>query len=88
MKITQKTHDISEYLKSDEIIDYDDKSVSRLADTLYEQSEDSLDYIRNVYEYVRDRIPPIRFSGGSLQKKICVSIRKAEPRVSASKAEN
>lgn len=57
MKITQKTHDISEYLKSDEIIDYDDKSVSRLADTLYERSEDSLDYIRNVYEYVRDRIP-------------------------------
>lgn len=53
----QKSHDIREYLKADVVVDYGDKSVSRLADTLYERSKDSLDYIRNVYEYVRDRIP-------------------------------
>ena len=57
MKIIPKSHDIRAYLKADAVIDYGDQSVSRLADTLYEQSKDSLDYIRNAYEYVRDRIP-------------------------------
>ena len=56
MKLIPKSHDIKEYLKADAVIDYDDKSVSRLADTLYERSEDRLDYIRIAYEYVRDRI--------------------------------
>ncbi len=46
----QKSHDIREYLKADVVVDYGDKSVSRLADTLYERSKDSLDYIRNVYD--------------------------------------
>ena len=43
----QKSHDIREYLKADVVVDYGDKSVSRLADTLYERSKDSLDYIRS-----------------------------------------
>ena len=57
MKIFPKSRDIREYLKADAVIDYNDENVSRLADELYEQSEDNLDYIRNAYEYVRDRIP-------------------------------
>ena len=57
MKIFPKSCDIREYLKADEVIDYNDENVSSLADELYKQSEDNLDYIRNAYEYVRDRIP-------------------------------
>ena len=57
MKIFPKSCDIREYLKADAVIDYNDESVSSLADELYKQSEDNLDYIRNAYEYVRDRIP-------------------------------
>ncbi len=57
MKIIPKSHDIREYLKADAVIDYGDKSVSRVSDTLYERSADGLDYIRNAYEYVRDQIP-------------------------------
>ena len=57
MKIFPKSRDIREYLKADAVIDYNDESVSSLADELYKQSEDNLDYIRNAYEYVRDRIP-------------------------------
>ena len=43
----QKSHDIREYLKADVVVDNGDKSVSRLADTLYERSKDSLDSIRS-----------------------------------------
>ena len=57
MSIVPKSYEIKEYIKADAVIDYGDQSVSRLADTLYEQSKDSLDYIRNAYEYVRDKIP-------------------------------
>ena len=47
MSIVPKSYEIKEYIKADAVIDYGDQSVSRLADTLYEQSKDSLDYIRN-----------------------------------------
>ncbi len=57
MKIFPKSIDIGEYLRSSAVIDYMNESVSGLADTLYERSEDDLDYIRNAYEYVRDQIP-------------------------------
>jgi len=57
MKIFPKSNDTNEYLKSDAVVDYTDENVSKLVDSLYEQAEDSMDYIRKAYEYVRDRIP-------------------------------
>lgn len=57
MKVISKSSNIREYLKNDEVVDYTDANIVKLADTLYAQSAGDLDYIRNAYEYVRDRIP-------------------------------
>ena len=47
---------ISDYLKADEVIDYEDEGIMRLADSLYGKSRNETEYIRNAYEFVRDRI--------------------------------
>ena len=46
MKIFPKSIDIGEYLRSSAVIDYMNESVSGLADTLFEKSENNMDYIR------------------------------------------
>ena len=56
MTLFPKSPDIEAYLKDDEIIDYRDENIRKLADSLYAQCEYNLDYIRKAYEYVRDRI--------------------------------
>ena len=56
MKVSVFTQDISEYLKCDEVINFDHPSVSELAEQLYGESENETDFIRRAYEYVRDRI--------------------------------
>ena len=56
MKVSLYTQEISEYLKCDAVVDFDHPSVSKLADQLYDESENETDFIRRVYEYVRDRI--------------------------------
>lgn len=50
------TEDINEYLKQDTVIDFDDPAVRSLAERLFDESEDELDFIKKAYEYVRDRI--------------------------------
>ena len=50
---TESTH---EYLKHDEIINFDDPAVSELAETLFEAANNEVDFIRRAYEYVRDNI--------------------------------
>ena len=54
--IVSYTNDMDKYLESSNIIDYTSKAVSDLATTLFDKSKDSLEYIKNAYEYVRDRI--------------------------------
>ena len=56
MEIKLYTDNIESYLKSDNVINYDNTKVSDLANTLSESSESETDYIRKVYEYVRDNI--------------------------------
>ena len=56
MEIKLYTDNIESYLKSDNVINYDNTKVSDLANTLYESSESETDYIRKAYEYVRDNI--------------------------------
>ena len=56
MEIKLYTNNIESYLKSDNVINYDNTKVSYLANTLYESSESETDYIRKAYEYVRDNI--------------------------------
>ena len=50
------SEDINEYLKCDEIIDFDNTDVSKLADQLYSESESETEFVKMAYEYVRDMI--------------------------------
>ena len=51
------SEDINEYLKCDEVIDFDNTDVSKLADQLYSESESETEFVKMAYEYVRDMIP-------------------------------
>lgn len=50
------TEEINEYLKYDEVIDFDNTDVSKLADQLYSESESETEFVKMAYEYVRDMI--------------------------------
>lgn len=54
--IVLHTNDIEKYLESSNIIDYTTKSIVDLAEFLFAESKGMMDYIKNAYEYVRDRI--------------------------------
>lgn len=54
--LTLYANGIEAYLRCDKVIDYDDEAVAKLADTLFEQAQNELDFIRRSYEFVRDRI--------------------------------
>ncbi len=73
MGIELFTNKIVEYLKCDDIIDYNNEAVAKLADTLYEGSKDELDFIRKAYEYVRDHFPHSADAGEDL-----ITIRASE----------
>ena len=48
--------DINEYLKRDDVINYDNRAVAELADELYPGAGSETDFIRAAYEFVRDKI--------------------------------
>ena len=56
MNIIQHSNKIEEYLKEDEVIDYKNEALVELADTLFEKANNELEYIKIVYEFVRDNI--------------------------------
>ena len=47
---------MEKYLEADDIINYESEAIIQLADTLYEKSENELEYIKSAYEFVRDNI--------------------------------
>ena len=47
---------IDEYLKEDEVVDFGNEKIVRLADSLYQEATDETGYIKTVYEFVRDEI--------------------------------
>lgn len=47
---------MDEYLKCDSVIDYDNKAITDLADTLFKQAHNELGFIKMAYEFVRDDI--------------------------------
>lgn len=47
---------IDDYLRPDDVIDYNNEQITELADLLFERSNDKIGYIKNVYEFVRDHI--------------------------------
>lgn len=56
MNIVLYSNIIDDYLKCDNVIDYDNKAVIELADALYKRADNELDFIRKAYEFVRDNI--------------------------------
>lgn len=56
MSITLYSKDIKDYLRSTDIIDFDNATVANLSDELAQRSKDETDYIKQAYEYVRDNI--------------------------------
>lgn len=49
-----ESDDLSLYLSSSDIIDYNNKNIIDLGDKLFNNSKDEIDYIKNAFEYVRD----------------------------------
>lgn len=56
MDIVLYSDNIDEYLMYDNVIDYDNKAITKLADILFEKANDELDFIKAAYEFVRDNI--------------------------------
>ena len=56
MNIIPYLNEIDEYLKEDDVIDYGNEAIAQLADTLFQKSNNELEFIKIVYEFVRDRI--------------------------------
>lgn len=56
MNIIQHSDKIDEYLKEDEVIDYKNEFIVEQANTLFEKANNELEYIKIVYEFVRDKI--------------------------------
>jgi hypothetical protein len=51
--------DFMPYLEADDIVDFDNNGLSEIENLSYNiitRSTDEIDYIKNVYEYVRDNI--------------------------------
>lgn len=56
VKCFPKESDISKYLACDDVIDWDNAEIKKLADDLWEKADSKLAFIKDAYEYVRDNI--------------------------------
>lgn len=56
MDITLYSNKLDEYLKHDSVIDYDNRAIIELADTLFKKADNEIDFIRKAYGFVRDNI--------------------------------
>lgn len=56
MNIIAYSNIMDDYLKNDDIIDYSNDFIAKLADTLFEHANSETAYIKIAYEYIRDNI--------------------------------
>lgn len=56
MNIVLYSNKIDEYLKHDNVIDYDNEAITELADTLFKKANNEFNFIKTAYEFVRDNI--------------------------------
>lgn len=56
MKHTLESPTLTDYLQKTSIIDFENYSIQTLAKKINNESTTQLDYIKNTYEYVRDKI--------------------------------
>lgn len=51
------TNQIEEYLKHDDVIDYNHEIIAKQADMISQKAKNEMEYITSAYEFVRDHIP-------------------------------
>ncbi|MDE6719889.1 MAG: transglutaminase-like domain-containing protein [Treponemataceae bacterium] len=56
MNLVLHSSKIDDYLKRDDVIDFENEVVSKLADALFQKADGELDFIKTAYEFVRDKI--------------------------------
>ena len=56
MNLILHSNKIDDYLKHDDVIDFKNEAVSKLADALFQKADGELDFIKAAYEFVRDKI--------------------------------
>ncbi|MCD7839914.1 MAG: transglutaminase-like domain-containing protein [Erysipelotrichaceae bacterium] len=56
MDIILYSNKIDEYLKCGSVIDYDNNEIIEMADMLFKNADNELDFIKKAYEFVRDNI--------------------------------
>ncbi|MBD5427674.1 MAG: transglutaminase domain-containing protein [Treponema sp.] len=56
MNLVLHSSKIDDYLKHDDVIDFENEAVSKLADALFQKADGELDFIKAAYEFVRDKI--------------------------------
>ena len=56
MDITLYSNKIDDYLKHDDVIDYENEAIIELADALFQKANNEFYFIKTAYEFVRDNI--------------------------------
>lgn len=56
MNIALYSNKFDEYLKHDDVIDYENEAITELADKLFKNTNNEFDFIKAAYEFVRDNI--------------------------------
>ena len=56
MDVVLYSNKMDEYLKHDNVIDYDNEAITELADSLFKKANNECDFIKAAYEFVRDNI--------------------------------
>lgn len=56
MNVAPFTDNITAYLKQDDVIDFGNETITQLADSLYENADSEIEYVKAAYEFVRDKV--------------------------------
>lgn len=56
MNVIPSSDNIEEYLKKDDVIDYNNDIIANLADFLFQRADSEIEFIKAAYEYVRDHV--------------------------------
>lgn len=56
MSLSLYTDNMDEYLKKDDVVNYENVNIIQLADSLWSNADTEVEYIKKAYEFVRDNI--------------------------------
>ncbi|MDE7228796.1 MAG: transglutaminase-like domain-containing protein [Treponemataceae bacterium] len=56
MNLILHSNKIEDYLKHDDVIDFENEAITKLADALFQKADSETDFIKAAYEFVRDEI--------------------------------